>query len=169
MCVFVHIWILCVCVCVYVCAPENSSLQFPREALYTNFQLWAITHSAHTSTYRLMRSSEDPVMWLGPVMWAEPLPVFSLYAGRRVTRGCDCIRMIYIHLWYIGNLWGRNQRNSLLCFPLNGKESVIFACLLSVGVMCLPVPPVLDVLAPGEGLYIYIYWLSVETDELQWM
>lgn len=35
--------------------------------------------------------------------------------------------------------------------------------------MCLPVPPVLDVLAPGEGLYIYIYWLSVETDELQWM
>jgi hypothetical protein len=109
-------------VCIYVCAPENSSLQFPREALYTNFQLWAITHSAHTSTYRLMRSSEDPVMWLGPVMWAEPLPVFSLYAGRRVTRGCNCIRMIYIHLWYIGHLWGRNQRNSLLFFPWMAKN-----------------------------------------------
>lgn len=29
---------------------ENSFLQFPREALYTNFQPWAITHSTYTST-----------------------------------------------------------------------------------------------------------------------
>lgn len=50
----------CVLVCGYVCMTEgegereiereNSSLQFPCEALYTNFQPWAITHSAYTST-----------------------------------------------------------------------------------------------------------------------
>lgn len=74
-----------------------------------------------------MRSSVGFTMWLQLVNYCMCLPfalLFQYYSHQR-EKGI-LVQMIYIHLWYIGNLRGANQWYSSVCFPLTPRKSAFF-------------------------------------------
>lgn len=56
---------------------------------------------------------------------ASPLRSYSNTTVTGWEKGV-LVQMIYIHLSYIGNLWGANEWYSSLCFPLNFRKICLF-------------------------------------------
>lgn len=128
----------CACVCVTEgererlrekTRPSNSPVK-PSTPISSHGQ--SLTQHTH-----LHRGWWDPP-WALPCDWSSSTTVcasplrsyFNTEVG--LGGGGGVVWMIYIHLWYIGNLRGANQWYSLLCFPLNSRRIRHF-CMAIIG------------------------------------
>lgn len=90
------------CTCQSEREREGPSLQFPCEALYTNFQPWAITHSAYTiyiEADEILRglyhvTAARQLLYVPPLY--APIPILQSLEGEGGT-GKDNLHTLMIH------------------------------------------------------------------------